>query len=365
MWSNVLVLLVIIGAVIYTFAIINPGVREHFDYILQSTEDFTNRALVKLKNANALVNLPTVRFNTNNPELINFQKCKDSAHFLGLDASTDFTRQCFGLCGDDGSVLEVSGNTEYYHEGRKLTPGYWCVVNAVACNTNTSYIVSTVASTVCRPKYPNMFGGDDGGLIVACNDEKYPATGSVLWDHALNQAVNAANVVMDSEDEKMADGNFRFACKFGLDAKGNKYIAHPLNRFHPIPDRCNNHIYRAHDSVHLELSENSWKCNCGLFEDTHVRHLIESDPQSTCTNCVGSFKNSLNELSSIPRVCYTKYSLAKQITSSHPCPPSKFLIQGNECDMITIPATTEQQPGSNISWMTSSNDQYYSVFTLD
>lgn len=344
MLQNTLLLVLVVLVTLYTFALINPGPRDHFQYVLSQTEKFANEALVKLNNANSLVNLPNVNFETTNAELVRFQHCKDAAQLLGTQPSANYTKQCYGICGADGSVLEVTEGVEYYHQGVRLSPGFWCIVNPVSCNLNTSYVVATIGGSTCRSKFPNLFGGPDGGRIVACNDEVNPATGSILWDNASNEAVDAATVKMTHEDERLADGSFRFVCHYAKDRHENAYIPHPLNRFHPVENVCTRSVFRATDQVKLITEATTWRCDCGDATQTHVQNINPANPQSPCSSCYAALAaEGLDRPSRLPHLCFNIGSSYKAVFEQNPCAADQFTRGGSECSttMMNVAATSK------------------------
>ncbi|CAI6372849.1 unnamed protein product [Macrosiphum euphorbiae] len=86
----------------------------------------------------------------------------------------------------------------------------------------------TVNSVICRAKFPKLFGGPTGNLVVACNDTRINNPLNVLWDYRYDKVVDPFTVTLNDSDELLADGNFRFRCNFGgRDNMHNKYIEHP------------------------------------------------------------------------------------------------------------------------------------------
>ena len=212
-----------------------------------------------------------------------------------------------------------------------LTKGSWCILNSVSCNPKTSYVVATVNSTMCKSKYPNMFGGPSGNNVIACNNEYYPATGSILWDNLKNEPVDPLTINMSHEDETLSDGSFRFTCQFNEDINKNKYIAHPLNRFQPIRDPCKNTIYDASSDINAIINTTDWFCNCGNYSETRVKNIDPGNPKSTCTSCLMKKLDPSTDKVTVPFNCFTLKSSYKDAKEMLPCISSKFIEHGNQC----------------------------------
>lgn len=315
--------IVLIFIIIFYFSLFDIDVSKYTEYVLKLQTDIYNKPLVQLLMGNTLINLPNVVIETNNDYINNLQDCKKKAIYMGPDNGSDYLNKCKFACGGVGSLYTIETDDEYYQEGALLEPGIYCILNPPQCNLNTSFVISTVNSTVCRSKYPNMFGGETGGIITACNDEKYPATGSVLWDYANNEQVFPTTVNMTHEDEKLTDGSYRFRCKYTETGTGNPYIANPISRFHPIEDMCNRTIYRASYDVHSVVDSDGWYCECGDYTTTRVKHLVENDIKSLCTSCfneVLTINASLNhKKAKIPYLCFNQESSWKLAIDLPPC----------------------------------------------
>lgn len=223
---------------VFYFALLRVNVEPFFKYVNSQTNDLANSDLAQLINSSALINLPSIKFTTTNPEINDIQRCSEGPRYLGADDAVDYTPLCFNMCGSVGRVVHIKENQEYYHKDTKLGSGYWCMINQIQCNMNTGYVVGSINGNVCRSKFPNMFGGPTASTITACTNEYYPSQSSVLWDYLNNESVDPSDIIMTDENESLPDGSLRFRCKFGLDVQENPYIPHPFNRFEPLRDIC-------------------------------------------------------------------------------------------------------------------------------
>lgn len=326
--------------IVYFFSLLKINISEYTKYLVNTTTTLLNKDLAQLINANTLSNLPNINISTNNADLNEMISCSDSLKYLGPINTSDenykaYRNLCKNTCGGNGELIIIKEGQEYIFENTFLDPGVYCTINPPICNMNTGYVVATINSTICKSKYPSMFSGPTASHIIACNNEKYAATGSVLWDYANNEAVDPITVVMTHENETLPDGSYRFRCKFAETSNGNPYIPHPLNRFHPLVDACNKTIVRASYDVHANVQENSWTCECGDYDITRVKHLDPGNLKSTCTSCFHSIVND-NENSSVkvPYLCFNTNSLYSAPKTMQPC--LEFNTNGNNCDSLTL-----------------------------
>ena len=331
----VVISIIIIFVIIYFFTLATIDVQGYWDYVAKLNLQLLNQNIASLLNGNALVNLPNINLVTNNPEIEEQQNCRNGAIYMGPADGDDYTQQCFNTCGNQGQLIEISDNDEYYSNGLKLNVGIWCVIQRAECNMKTGYVVATVNSVLCRTKYPNLFGGVNAAVITACNNEAFPSTGSVLWDYLRNEAVNPLTIQMTDEDEQLPDGSYRFQCKYSDDEFGNQYIPHPLNRFHPMRDLCNKTILQAARSVGVKITNKSWYCDCGDFDITRVKNQDPNDPQSTCTSCYLNI-DPVTKTYQAPYRCTTLAAPYNMVTTDLPCNPYKFTRPGNLCDQLTL-----------------------------
>ncbi|UBZ25599.1 PIF-2 [Carcinus maenas nudivirus] len=328
--------MIIIVILIIYFVVLKVNPTEYFNYLLKLNSNVMNEKLMQLNNANTLYNLPNVTLQTNNTDIDNLVDCKNKIKYIGSytdnNATLDTYRNlCKNTCGGAGELIMAQTDTDYVYNNEFVKAGIYCTVDPVPCNMNTGYAVATVNSVKCNSKYPKMFGGPSASNIIACNDEKYPSTGSVLWDYANNEKVDPLTVVMTDEDEKLPDGSYRFRCKFNETLNGNPYIEHPLDRFHPITDKCNDMIYKADYSVHANITETDWSCDCGDFDVTRVKHLDENDTKSICTSC---YRSKNNNIYKIPYICFKEQSPYSLPKINQPC--IEYDTPGNSCNTIDL-----------------------------
>lgn len=263
----------------------------------------------------------------------------DGPIFLGYKKSLVMKEKCKEKYGTSAKVVFVDSpeKTQYIVNGSQLSAGFWCVPYRLKCNFRTGYVVASPFGQICQSKYPNMFGGLEAGDIVACNNQLFPATGSTLWDGLYNEPVNPKTILMQSEDELLPCGKKRFYCKFGNDVHENKYVAHPLNRFHPIRNFCTQNLYQAHPSVKLNVSEKDWFCDCGEFITSRVRQpMLTRFGKCPCTSCV--LTKTSESTFSVPYNCYTLYSRMSSVNKSRPCQLDGRFSKANSvpCETFTL-----------------------------
>lgn len=328
------ILLIVILVIYFTTLKVDP--TEYFKYLTELKTTVLNDKLLQLTNANTIYNLPDVTLQTDNSDINALVSCKNNIKYIGeytLDniLLKNYRQICKNSCGGSGELLLVEKQGDYVYDNKFVESGVYCTVEPPNCNHNTGYVVATVNSATCKSKYPRMFGGATSSTIIACNDEDHPSTGSVLWDYANNEPVDPSTVNMTHEDETLPDGSFRFRCKYNETQNKNPYLPHPLDRLHPIVDKCNDTIYAADYSVHAKITEAGWECDCGTFTDTRVKHLDESNPKSICTSC---YREKDGDNYTIPYLCFKEtapYTMPHDYT---PC--IDYADSGNLCSTTTL-----------------------------
>lgn len=317
------------------------------DYINSFNLTLNNEKLTKLINADPIENLPNLIVNTNNTELIKNRNCTNNPIFLSSvdESSLNYKDVCENLCGSSATIIKITDNDEYYQNSKKLPTGNYCNVGSMDCNLKTGYVVSSgIGGVVCRSKFPNMFGGENASTIIACNDEKYPATGSVLWDNLYNTQVDPTMIIMNSEDELLVDGSFRFSCKYNYDANKNPIKEHPANRFHPIMDPCLLNLYSTSLDAGVRVKENEWYCDCNV---ERLYNTIKGDLKSPCTTCNNSTEVNKNlTIKTIRYDCFTVNSKLNSVESLVPCNPNNFTNLGEMCDVVNLSFLNDTNPFS-------------------
>jgi len=343
-----LIICIAISMLIFFMLSLRVDTSAYFDYVLKLNAQLENEAVANLINGNSLVNLPNITFITNNPEIQQQVNCQNGAIYLGPNDGSNYIGACKSQCGGAGNLIVIETEAdEYFVNGTKLGVGVWCSVQPLPCNLKTGYVVASLNSYVCRPKYPNMFGGPTASNIIACNNENYSATGSQLWDYKFNVAVDPSSVIMSNEDEKLSDGTFRFRCKFGKDTNRNPYVENPLNRFHPMRNWCNKTVPAAHPDVKLRVttSPDTWLCDCGDYRITNVKNADPDNPQSTCSACIYELTGDLQEERfngaeiTFPRTCFNINSPYTQVFTDLPCNPNNFISLTPFCDRMKFNVT--------------------------
>ncbi|QBB28614.1 Pif-2 [Homarus gammarus nudivirus] len=327
--------IIIIVILLLYFVLLKVDPAEYTKYLVKLNSTAMNRKLLALNNANTIYNLPNITLQTNNTDLDNLIDCKNTLKYLGPyveDALKTYDNLCKSSCGGSGELLVVKTDRDYVYDNEFVKVGVYCTVDPKPCNLNTGYVAATINSNMCLSRYPRMFGGATAASIIACSDEKNPSTGSVLWDYANNEAVDPTTIVMTHEDETLPDGSYRFRCKYNETSNGNPFIPHPVDRLHPIKDKCNDSIYRADYSVHANVTDTGWTCECGDFSTTRVKHLNAGDPQSICTSCFREVRDG--NMFKVPYICYNKDSPYLYAKHNQPC--ISYDRHGNSCDAVEL-----------------------------
>ncbi|UOT91773.1 PIF-2 [Aratus pisonii nudivirus] len=334
----ILSIIIIIILILY-FVMLKVDPKEYFSYLSQLKADVLNDKLMQLNNANTIYNLPNLTFQTN--DLNELAECKNKLKYLGpystdSNVLSNYLTLCKNNCGGAGELLSIENDKDYVYNGEFVKEGVYCTVEPQPCNLNTGYVVATVNSTICKSKYPRMFGGISASNIIACNDENHPSTGSLLWDYANNEVVDPNLILMTHEDELLPDGSFRFRCKYNETQNKNPYLAHPLDRFHPIVDKCNDTIYAASYSVHAKVTDSGWECDCGNFNETRVKHLDENNTKSICTSCYREF--IAPDQYKVPYICFKENSPFTMPKNYSSC--IEYSSTGNFCSQLSLDIQT-------------------------
>jgi len=321
-----IITIIIIATVIYMMMYFDYDLSPIFKYLNTLNRTLQNKHLSNLLNNNTLNNLPSLNLITNNEYVNQLQKCADGPVFLGTMTITDDV-MCKRICGSAGQPLNVAFDDVIFSNNQQLQQGGWCTINRPDCNLNTTYVVATANSYVCKSKFPRLFGGETGNRIIACNNYQYFNPNNTLWDYLHNRRVTPQTIITD-EDERLPDGSYRFRCKFGDDMLGNQYLPHHLDRFHPMRNFCTENIYKA--SRAITLTDN-FKCDCGNFLETRVKNKIIGDQSTQCTPCYDEVT-----IGKIGYDCITPYSTYVNLYTSTPCLPSKQTSIGTECQSLTV-----------------------------
>lgn len=311
------------------------NLSDYFKYLRTTNMNLKNEKLRNLLNGNGIQNLPSINILTTNPDVNRLQSCRDGPIYMGRDG-TEFS--CRQMCGTNGTTFYVSENDEIFSNGQKLKPGMYCGLVPPNCNLNTTFAVATANSIACRSKFPRMFGGPEGNQIIACNNMEYNNPSNILWDDLNNRRVTQFDEIFDT-DEKLPNGNFRFNCRFGDDAFGNKFISHPMDRLHPQRNYCTKSIFRGSRILGMN-SDGS--CNCGDYATTRVRNRFQNEPFSECTSCFNMYHPD-REFSEAGVDCFTLFSSFRGINSDLPCLPDKFPSEGNFCESINVTVATDEK----------------------
>lgn len=242
-----------------------------------------------LANGSGIYNV-NVDIETNDAKILAATKCGEGAQQVSPIILSDqycqkmcLTQNAFGLMVDD--------NETYIYNNVQLKEGAYCLLGTrPECNTETTIVLMTLNSVVCKLRYPNVIGGETGNKIIACNTQNLYSPNNILMDRLTGKAMNPYTVIISNGiDEKMEDGSYRFYCSFGKDIMGNQYVEHPIDRFKPFRNFCAKDIYSAHPDVKMIIHDNyDITCDCGDFQTTRVLNSIANDPYSTCWPKLGS-----------------------------------------------------------------------------
>lgn len=182
------------------------------------------------------------------------------------DSTSPENVSCDVVCGDGGShtFRPILVTRDVFLNGRRPPrEGVYCVrdgTNVTRCNTATSTLVAGDGGRwSCHPRWPALFGGEDGGDILVCGGR-------------LNDGPQAYRFRLPPSDRLAPIRNpyeevDRFNCTPGLyvdgprDYMNNEYVRLPANRFHRIRNNCAKYVANAGDLL-APVTGNDAYCNC-------------------------------------------------------------------------------------------------------
>lgn len=303
-------------------------------------------ATLALVNGSGVNNIPNIKIVSTNPEVVRANNCGGGPVYIGaVGGDSDCVRTC---ANGSAKAVHVGDDEVFTYRSTILKPGVHCLLGQrPECNMKTTVAVMTVNSIACRTKYPRLIGGKLGGDIVACNNSRIHDPRNVLWDYLEDRRVDPWRSTIGDEDELLPDGDYRYRCKFlGQNERGNEYIEHPYNRFHPISNYCADLVYKAHPDVRTVFSadRNSFNCLCGDPLTTRVRNLVPGDPSSQCSDVVYDVKTVVKKRKriTVPYKCVTLYSPLADIGRNPVCPDDKFLKKGSAMATVELEFTTDE-----------------------
>jgi len=285
------ILLIIVSAFVLLVAIYVMFFYRYDRHFVNDTEERIRRMrdgpLSRLLNGSSINNIPTLRLVKAPPQVARANHCADGP--VSLSGSHDTTdTECARVCVNDGArAINVHANDIVVFNSIVLHEGAHCYVGPRPdCNMRTAIALLTINSVTCRSRFPKLVGGRTGNDIVACNDNNIRDPQNVLWDYKENAMFDPFRTSVTDEDELLADGTYRFRCKFnGVDSNSNVYQAHPVSRLHAIEKYCASAIYAAHPAVRTVFSDDgrTFSCDCGDFSETRVRPIDPNDSRSRCS----------------------------------------------------------------------------------
>jgi len=317
--------------------------------IKSNIQHLSNSPINRLQDASGIYNIPKLKLSTNKNDLKLANKCNKP---LPIDDDEEIINDhyCIQLClNSNAKHLEIGETENVIYDSTLLKSGHhYCYIGQLPkCNLNTTIAIMTINSITCRTKYPNMFGGNYGNNIIACNNYEIYDPRNVLWDAKYNLPADPYTTIINNEDELLSDGTYRFYCKFnGLDSKGNKYIKHPYKRFHPFKNYCSGLVTKAHNLVKLKVYNNQqlFHCDCGAATKSRLKNINPHDVSSQCSPMqmvIEDLVKSKKKLT-IPYKCFTLFSTIDEITKYPPCPSEQFLTDSVGIATVNIEFTEHE-----------------------
>lgn len=296
--------------------------------------------LESLLNGSGINNIPNLNIISTNAAVSTANACgKGPVHIGSSGTDQDCIRTC---ANSSASVINVAEGETYIYESAILQSGANCIIGPrPECNMKTSFAMMTINSIICRSKFPDIVGGPLGTNVVACNNKQINDPQNYLWDYKYNKKFDPLTTDMLDPNEVLNDGSFRFQCKFnGYDIRQNKYMQHPLNRFHPFRNYCASEIYAAHPNVKtIFKDDNTFICDCGDYNETRVKHIDSNNLMSVCSNISYSDEQDIKDrrILTVPYKCFTLFSSIEDVGKYLPCPNDQFTREGSQFSYVKVP----------------------------
>lgn len=297
-----------------------------------------------LLNGSGINNIPNLNIISTNNQVTIANNCQNGPVYLGKTGSKD---ECVRTCANStADLINVHEDETYIYNSNKLQVGVYCTIAPrPLCNMKTTYALMTINSIVCRSKYPDLIGGELGTEIIACKNRFISDPKNVLWDYANNELFSVYRTEFTDTNERLSDNSYRFACKFnGLDANGNKYIANPLNRFHPMRNYCAGLVHDASDNIKTVFDNlnRTFECDCGNFDETRVKNIDPNNKRSQCSNLVVIDIPGIRSkrILTVPYKCFNLFSPLSDVGRYLPCPNDQFTRDGSQMATVTVEYST-------------------------
>jgi hypothetical protein len=206
-------------------------------------------------------------------------------------------------CDPGYRMIEYQDNSDIFLDGQRsdAPAGLYCVhanVSVIRCNTATSRLVdfTTNAATavvmtdrnererwLCAPRWPDVFGGRDGGDIVVCGGSVIDAWTGLVHTGRLPSSAQMKPIEGGdprTEQIKVGDGNggsrsvYRWRCAGDgpIDHMGNRYLESPSGgqRLTKTRNECARFIYRAVSQI-APSADRPGYCDCLAKRDDSIR----------------------------------------------------------------------------------------------
>lgn len=194
------------------------------------------------------------------------RRCDSDSIGVYVGDNTDEGVDCAAVCGvrDNSTYRPIVATSDCFLNGVRVPqPGVYCVrrdTSVTRCNTATSMLVAGAnGEWSCHPKWPAIFGGEDGGDILVCGGRL--SDGSTAYEYRLPPS-DGLVPIKNPYDE--AD---RFRCTPGRyvdgprDHMNNEYIALSTNRFRRIRNNCAKYVVNAGEFLVPAPGQDGY-CHC-------------------------------------------------------------------------------------------------------
>lgn len=319
MYNNIFLIIVI---VLFVYKLLLKPLHKFSSAIISKNDDRNDlKTIDEIFDIRQLTNISlgqkrTKHNRSNRNEFGEEEKCGTGGIYLG---PTNVPVDCVALCGSLNYKYKFIGADDslIINFAFLSKSGGYCLPDdqyALRCNTYTSKLVRTADSWKCLPK-GNLFGGDDGCLIVGCNGFIKDNLTGIYYNNRIPMTLALSN-----PDDEFVDGEggqstvYRFQCtdtevdpvtgeptinaknSVVKDFMNNKLIESEYSRFDRIRNVCASLIYNASDIIVPNFRDGTCSCLAKYHSNTvsnNVQKFVDGeeivDVTERCSPCVSGW----------------------------------------------------------------------------
>lgn len=266
-------------------------------------------------------------------------------YFIGIKdlGHTDGTDLCRNVCDSGEFDYKFIDKNGIFINGKEIR-GAWCLPKPISrCNLNTSNAYIGINQYECVTKFPQLLGGPYGNQIIGCGDDN--SFMDMLEEQTYSKYI-PTNLIINDLDERLANGEFRYKCKFNSNDYFSLENTTIGSRFDVEKNSCS--IFNSPGT--LDFKTLTCKCENNINVDENVN--------LPCTNCTSGYAiidEDRKQLGSrygysIGRDCVHPYRVTyhESLLSTIPCGINKLInmkdTQKTSCQRTLVLATNTYSP---------------------